>query len=252
MLRRVVPSFTVEVRRRPRTATKSVQDVQSTVTARPAAFERETHRVAAAAFEANTRNQPSVEGAASYPKRRILQSLIPEQPSVGQLEDTLSSAAASDRKARTQEPPSPHARKSKDRASRAKTLEAPSEFAAQLADSSSVGSVRSSSVSPSEGTAVSPGGPVEMADRIVGNSGDPAPRAKAERRAQRPRPLDDSAALVSARDQRSVARTDTLIVPNAGDDISRPGRKRTIMGRYVIGDELKPGERWKRRLSKAR
>lgn len=31
-----------------------------------------------------------------------------------------------------------------------------------------------------------------------------------------------------------------------------PKRKRTIMGRYVFGDEFKPGERWKRRLSKGR
>ncbi len=36
------------------------------------------------------------------------------------------------------------------------------------------------------------------------------------------------------------------------DDVSRPKRKRTIMGRYVFGDELKPGEHWKRRLSKGR
>ena len=32
------------------------------------------------------------------------------------------------------------------------------------------------------------------------------------------------------------------------DESSRQVRKRTIMGRYVFGDELKPGERWKRRL----
>src|SRR5271165_4551728 len=37
----------------------------------------------------------------------------------------------------------------------------------------------------------------------------------------------------------------------AVDDVSRPKRKRTIMGRYVFGDELKPGERWKRRLGDA-
>jgi hypothetical protein len=31
---------------------------------------------------------------------------------------------------------------------------------------------------------------------------------------------------------------------------SRPVRQRKILGRYVFGDDLKPGERWKRRLPK--
>jgi hypothetical protein len=41
-------------------------------------------------------------------------------------------------------------------------------------------------------------------------------------------------------------------LPTAVADVSRPNRKRTIMGRYVFGDEFKPGERWKRRRSKGR
>jgi hypothetical protein len=58
---------------------------------------------------------------------------------------------------------------------------------------------------------------------------------------------------VSAKDQGSITQTGSLgALPTAVDDVSRPNRKRTIMGRYVFGDELKPGERWKRRLSKGR
>jgi hypothetical protein len=33
-----------------------------------------------------------------------------------------------------------------------------------------------------------------------------------------------------------------------GLTLSANGRKRTIMARYVFGNEEKPGERWKRRL----
>ena len=77
-MRRIVPSFTVEVRRRPRLATNSSQGVQSLeAKTRPTAFEREVYRVAAATFEAKTSNQPSSDGAASHPKRRILESLRP-------------------------------------------------------------------------------------------------------------------------------------------------------------------------------
>ena len=33
-----------------------------------------------------------------------------------------------------------------------------------------------------------------------------------------------------------------------GDDGFRSSRQRNIMARYVFGEELRPGERWKRRL----
>ena len=39
---------------------------------------------------------------------------------------------------------------------------------------------------------------------------------------------------------------------DTGEDNADAHLKRTIMGRYVHGDELKPGERWKRLLRKTR
>jgi hypothetical protein len=39
-----------------------------------------------------------------------------------------------------------------------------------------------------------------------------------------------------------------VIGDSCGLTLSAKGRKRTIMARYVFGDEDKPGERWKRRL----
>ena len=108
-------------------------------------------------------------------------------------------------------------------------------------------------MSPSDGTAAFVRHADGDGESVVGNSGGPAPRPKAKRRVQIPIALDASPATVSAKDQRSIARTDSLgALPTPVDDVSRPNRKRTIMGRYVFGDELKPGERWKRRLSKGR
>jgi len=96
--------------------------------------------------------------------------------------------------------------------------------------------------------------PTATANRVVRKkSGGPSPRTKAKRRVQIPIALDASPVPVSAKDQVSITQTDALgALPTAVDDVSRPNRKRTIMGRYVVGDELKPGERWKRRLSKGR
>ena len=254
-MRRVVPSFTVEVRRRPRLATNSSQDLQlSDTKTQPAAFESESHRLAAVTFgAAKTPNQPSRDGAASYPKRRILQSLVSEKPPAGQPQDALLSAGASNRLSRAQKPQSVRAIKGKDHTSTSpRNLEASSELTARLAGRSSVECGRSS-VSPSGGTAVSSGIPTSTANNAVGNSGGPAPWPKAKRRGRFPIALDPSLVPVSAKDQGSITRADASgALPTAAKDVSRPNRKRTIMGRYVVGDELKPGERWKRRLSKGR
>jgi hypothetical protein len=93
--------------------------------------------------------------------------------------------------------------------------------------------------------------PTATANCVVGKSDGPAPRAKAKRSVQIPIAIDASPVPVSAKDQGSIRETDALgALPTAVEDVSRPNRKRTIRGRYVVGDELKPGERWKRRLSK--
>jgi hypothetical protein len=87
-LRRTVPSFTVEVRRRPRLATTSDPDAQSSETRSPrAGFDRESHRIAAAPFEAKEVDQSPVDVAASHPMRRILPSLIADEPSRRPLRD---------------------------------------------------------------------------------------------------------------------------------------------------------------------
>ena len=140
-LRRAVPSFTVEVRRRPRLATKSSQGDQSSVTkTRPASFESESRRVDAATFAAKTPNQFSGDGAASNPKGRILQSLVPEKLPGGALEGGL----LSDPTSSVQKPPSGCALRGMHQTSQLpSTLEA-SDLTSKLAVRSSVPSVRSS------------------------------------------------------------------------------------------------------------
>ena len=254
-MRRAVPSFTVEVRRRPRLATDSSQDLQlSEAKTRPAAFEHESHRLAARTFgAAKTPNQPSGDGAASYPQRRILPSLVPEEPPGGQPQDAFLSAGAPHPMSHAQKPASAAPMKGKDHMSASpRNLDASSELTAQLADRSSLGSARSSA-SSIDGTAASSGVPTATAIEVVADTGGTAPRPMAEPRVRVPIALDASPVPVAAKDRGFITRTDALgALPTTVDDVSRPKRKRTIMGRYVFGDELKPGERWKRRLSKGR
>ena len=61
-MRRAVPSFTVEVRRRPKRATTSKPDAQLSEARSPrAGFDRASHRVATAAFEAEKADPSLVE-----------------------------------------------------------------------------------------------------------------------------------------------------------------------------------------------
>ena len=80
-LRRAVPSFTVELRRRPRSATNSSQNPRLSETKiLQAPFERGSHRLAAEAFEANTSTSPA-NVAPAQPTGRILQCLVPDETS---------------------------------------------------------------------------------------------------------------------------------------------------------------------------
>ncbi len=254
-MRRTVPSFTVEVRRRPRLATNTSQGVQLLETkTRPTGFERDSHRLAAATFEVKASNQPTSDSAASSPTRRILESLVPEKPPVGPLQGELLSAATANRRSHARKPPLERGRKDQGQTSKApRTSEISSDLNGPMEESPSVASNQPNVMSPSDATTGSSAIPTATANRVVGNSGGPAPHPKAKRRVQIPIALDARPVPVSAKDQQHITQTDSLGAPKTRvDDAPRPNRKRTIMGRYVFGDELKLGERWKRRLSKGR
>jgi hypothetical protein len=143
-LRRAVSSFTVEVRRRPRLAITSNPHVQSSETKSPqAGFDRESHRVAAAAFEAR-KVAPSPVDVESSPGGRILPSLVPEESLRRTLRDAAPTAAESD-------PPS-RAPKRRDQASKSPRNSGFSSAAnAQLADGLSPKSRQPSNVQSDEG-----------------------------------------------------------------------------------------------------
>src|SRR5271157_2157317 len=93
-LRRTVPSFTVEVRRRPRLAAASRPTVQSLETKPPpAAFDRESRPAEAAAIGAKKAAQSPVDAAA--PKGRVLPSLVADESLSRLLPDASLSATES-------------------------------------------------------------------------------------------------------------------------------------------------------------
>jgi hypothetical protein len=191
MLRRAIPSFTVEVRRRPRLTTSSNPDVELSKTKPPpAAFDRESSRAAAAAFGAKI-DSCAVDVAALHPKGRILPSLIPDGP-WHQLEDVPVSAGNSERPSRAPKRLSQRARKRGDQASKS----------ARSVERASTNPQRTSSMQSDEGAV-------------------------------------------------ATTRAPSQVVED-GLTSSAKGRERTILARYVFGKEDKPGERWKRRLLRAR
>jgi hypothetical protein len=245
-LRRAVPSFTVEVRRRPRLATTSNSDAQSSETKSPqAGFDRESHRVAATAFEAK-KVDPSPVAAASPPRGRILPSLVPDESL-----HAVPTAAESDPPSRAPRRPSVQTSKSKDQTSRLpRNSSFSSAESAPVAERLSTASRHPSSVQSDEGAGVSPRVATTAQKQLVGGL---APGAKAKRRDELAISRDDVGVRRWPRGQRSAMGTDSpATVPSRVDDPSPPSRKRTIIARYVFGDELKPGERWKRRLLTSR
>jgi hypothetical protein len=209
MLRRAVPSFIVEVRRRPRLATTSKPDVQSPETkSAPAAFDRASDRAAAAAFGANIDSSP-VDVAPSHPRGRILPSLVSDGPWHRLLEDALVPAKESERPSRAPKRPSvPELKRATQASKSPHNSSFSSEEHAPSAEGPSTKSHRTSRVQSDEGPSATPKEPMRAPSQVV----------------------DDSRGLA----------------------LTTNGRRRTIMARYVFGDDDKPGGRWKRRLFKSR
>jgi hypothetical protein len=246
-LRGAAPSFTVEVRRRPRLATASNPDAQSSETRSPrTGSDRESHRASAAAFEAKKADPSPVDVVPSSPRGRILPSLVPDESLRRPLRDAALTPAESD-------PPS-WAPKRWDQASKSpRNSGFSSAESAPLAERLSTASRQPSSVQSGEGAGVSPRVATTAQSEVVGDSGGLALRAKAKRCDQIPISRNDVRAKPLPHDQRSAMGTDSpATLPSMVDDRSPPRPKRTIMARYVFGDELKPGERWKRRLLTSR
>jgi hypothetical protein len=215
-LRRAVPSFAVELRRRPRLATNSSQNPRLSETKiLQAPFQRGSHRVAPAAFEATTSTSPA-NVALAQPTGRILQCLVPDEPPRGQPREVLLSISLSDL---TSVPQSRRRARASGSGDQTKKLPRNSESSpidiTALQETRSTASHRSSAGPTGEMTRVTPSG---SADPLV-------------------------------KDRQSDTKIDIVTTPVptiVGPP--RQSRQRNIMARYVFGEELRPGERWKRRL----
>ena len=245
-MRRAVPSFTVEVRRRPRLAITSNPHVQLSETKSPqAGFDRESHRVTTAAFAAKN-TDPSPVAVGSSPRGRILPSLVPDESLRRTLRDSALTTAESD-------PPSPGAKRRDQAFKSPRNSSFSSDENAPLAERLSTKSCQTSNVQSDEGAGVSPRVATTEQSQVVGDSGSLALSAKAKRGEEAAISRDDVRAKRWRKNQRSAMETNSpATLPSRVDDRSPQGRKRTIMARYVFGDELKPGERWKRRLLTSR
>ena len=250
-MRRAVPSFTVEVRRRPRLAATSIPDAQSSESRSPqAGFDRESDRALAAAFGVKNAD-PSPTDVASSPKGRILPSLVPDEPLRRPLRDAALTTAESEPPSRAPKRPLVRKLKGKDQTSRLpRSSRFLSDENAPLAERLSTKARQTLSVKSDEGAGVSSSVSTTAQSQVGRDSGGLALSAKAKRR-------DKIAVYARAKllsiDQRSAIGPDSpATLSSKIDDRSPQSRKRTIMARYVFGDELKPGERWKRRLLTSR
>ena len=124
---------------------------------------------------------------------------------------------------------------------------------APVAARASTTSHQTARVQSDDGTGVSPRDPTTARSQVVGHSSGLPLSAKAKRSDTITISGDDLRAKPLPNDQRSAMEANSpATLPSLVDDRSPQSRKRTIMARYVFGDEPKPGERWKRRLLKRR
>ena len=247
-LKRNIPSFTVEVRRQPRRAANSTPNGRLFETAPVrSAFDRDTQRAADAVFESREPEQPLPDAGSAPPKGRILPSLVADdsatrsfsEDSAPEFESEQTPGAAKRRTTRSQKPAKPPKPR---RTSVSSTIET-----APLPASSATGS--QFHAPPAEAIGVSQREPIAASGEPDGNAG--VSRMKPKKQVKKPIPPE------RVRAPAPLAKAQPFVVANVPPtDPSHAGevlpklRKRTIMGRYVFGDELKPGERWKRLLQR--
>jgi hypothetical protein len=247
-LRRAVPSFTVEIRRRSRLATTLRPRAPSSETRSPRAeFDRELHRAPTAGFIAKEVD-PSPVDVASAPHGRILPSLVRDEPLLVTLRDAAPTLAESAPTSRA--PKRPSQRKEQP-------IKLPQDSSVSAHERQPVveeqPTGRMLRVQSDEGAGASPRGQTRAPSQVGGDRPDLAVSAKVKRIDKIATSRDDVRAKPLHDDHRSTTRTDSPAAPSSRVDGRSPeSRKRTIVARYVFGDALGPGERWKRRLLKSR
>ena len=223
-MKRPPPTFIVEVRRQRRSSNAGAK---TWLAAPPLAYPAPVPgrpSGAAALFEAEAKAPLAPEAPPARPQGRILPSLADLEPIAPRFEE----AAASPRRRRegSAATPKPKRRTKKD----AGREIAPPFWSA------------STEIEETGGTAPEPGRKAKIAS--------PGARPKREvATAKAPAGLRAARALAEAMPAVADAASENATAESAG---ARQARHRRILERYVLGAEIKPGERWKRRLQKAR
>ncbi len=229
-MKRPPPTFVVEVRRQRRSTNSSGKAWLAEPPLAGAAAGPERHPGAAALFEAEPKASLAAETPPpSRPQGRILPSLADIAPIASPLEEA---PARPRRKREGLALPSKAKTRTKKGAGR--------EFAPPS---------RQSFEEPAVAWPAPGGTAAEAAPKVKA----PSRPAKSKRKVVAARPLPARAVAVA------VAVAEPAALPEASVDNAtadragaRQARHRRILDRYVLGAELKPGERWKRRLQKAR
>ena len=252
-LKRAPPSFTVEIRRQQKRTAMGVNPGWVQTKLAHSTFDGEPRRVASPAPKIRKVDAPAAEPAAPRPSGRILPNLAEiELQNNRPLEAPSSEAAkipviksASERKSRAMTDARQVGRPRGRPKSSAAEIASPMNSAPTPPGSSSAGRL-------DEATAIPPSRPfAPPASTAARNSASATParvsrHAKPSKSVASPRtpPLLEALQPVIGADAPSVQTPSAAGRPS--DD-----RRRKILGRYVFGDDLKPGERWKRRLPKS-
>jgi len=250
-LKRPIPSFSIEIRKRPGRVTGPGINARLFETkAPPLELDRDSHRAAAAIFAPRS----TVVDPASASMGRVLPVLTFDQPLNSEAPNELSAASESERETLVADRPTP---KSGDgsalrRNSRNRPVALPKEspsvanygleaavddpseqrlkdgakVSARKRRSTKIGSAKRTKAQTSHSSA-----PELNNQQVAFLDHDPSPRSE---------------------DRNSAAVADLQVSPSQLDEAAGRIRGRTIWGRYVTGDELKPGERWKARLRRRR
>lgn len=141
------------------------------------------------------------------------------------------------------------ARKSKPTAVVGQVVRRPKSFANEIVSppfSAPISARTSSAGLLDRATVIPPAGPAPPAGTAAGDS-ESAITIRAKR-AAKPRKSFARPSLENL--QPVIAVVAPLPRSPSASEGLQPVRERKILGRYVFGDDLKPGERWKRRLPK--
>jgi hypothetical protein len=231
-LKRPIPSFTVEVRRRPgRTATPSASFVFSETKAPRSEFDRDTDRALAALFGPKSEVAAPAAVPTPFSTGRVLSSLVIDSSLDDGFEDEPSDAAEAPPESEAVEPPAPRRGRGRPRSKPPQGLTPTAEDRPLFA-----------AVEPDEDGEASTEQWLWPVSRVVKTASPKTRVAKTKPAISEDVDIDRSAPAVAASPAPS---------PNASEVAAEP-RKRSIMGRYVHGDEPKPGERWKHKFRNKR